>query len=157
MVGQLRLDVTVELAVGRIRCVGEIGEAGKGGDAAHQVFQGLEFADGCPEPQVVASGGSRFKLALPFGLEGSGVRIGLCHRVAEFFRRGRRVKVAQLPGWQVAEVGGVGRSGGVCMGDHLSKQERRGVRETAGHRQSSLSGYRSDTVQACDTITFATA
>jgi hypothetical protein len=103
IVRQFCLDIAIELAIGRIDGVGEIGEPGKGAEAAHDVVKRLILLDGGTDTGIARFGGGIGKLALPLLLEGNSHLAGLFHVSDKFWGRCGRIEIAELPGGQVSE------------------------------------------------------
>ncbi|MCY1222593.1 hypothetical protein D9M72_346910 [compost metagenome] len=133
-VGELRLYVAIKLAVLGLGRVREIGEAGKGSDAAHDIFERFELPDGGADAVVTTLRRGLGQLALPLGFEGGRFGLGLFQVVAKGIRCGRRIEIFEPPGGQVAEIRGsaMGLPGGGADSGLL------GSEGAEGHRRISL-------------------
>ena len=116
-VGQLLLHITEKLHALRVGRVAIIVEAREGADTAHQFVQSLEFLDCIDKIAAIGLGCFVAELAFPAFLEGCSVLHSLFDIVFQFCAVRRRIKIAQIPFRQVAEVSrfGSNRITGRCV------------------------------------------
>ena len=103
-IGQFLLYVTIKLGVGSTGCIIGIEQARIGIDAPHQFFELFEFFDSIGEVAALCFGNLGFQLAFPFCLKGNGLLRRDFKVTCELRAVRCRVKIGEVPAWQIAQI-----------------------------------------------------